>query len=153
MDRIQGAIALMSRPAGGKKIRVLYVDEESDRLDFVRLIKERFQNLEITTTSRPQEVVEMLRKGYDCLILDDKRSYDGQKLARSVRSGGFSNLPIIIQSQPRGTKKGKTGEGAFYDEQRGSQRVEELAATIQGLAEGPPTRNDMKKRGVHAPIG
>ena len=144
----------MSKPAGGKKIRVLYVDEESTRLDFARLIKERFQNLELTTTSRPQEVVEMLHKGYDCLILDDKRNcVDGQKIARSVRSGGYSTLPIIIQGQPHGTKKGKTSEGVFYDEQRGSQRVEELAATIQGLAEGSPARIDVKKRGIHAPIG
>ena len=143
----------MSRPASGRKIRVLYVDEKSTRLDFAKLIKERFQNLEITTTSRPQEVVGMLRKGYDCLILDKKGCVDGRKLARSVRSGGYSSLPIIIPGQAPATTKGEARKGAFYDEQRGSQRVEELAATIQRLAEGTPARIDVKKRGVHAPIG
>jgi DNA-binding NtrC family response regulator len=144
----------MSRPAGGRKIRVLYVDEESTRPEFARLVRERVKNLEITTTSRPEEVVEMLRKGFDCLILGNGRgSVEGQKIARSVREGGYSSLPIIMRGQPRVTAKGEAVSDAFYDEQRSSQRVEELAATIQGLAEGTSTRIDVKKRGIHAPIG
>lgn len=142
----------MSRRSG-EKIRALYVDQEPSRLEFARLVRENFKNLDITTTPNSQEVIGMLRRGYDCLILDVRGDrVGGQEIARMVRSGGYSSLPIIIQSRLVETTSGVDGRGVFYDEQRGSHRVEELAATLLRLGEGAPAKVERKK-GVNAPIG
>ncbi len=148
----------MSTSSDPKKIRVLYVDKEPTRLEFTRSIKGKLPNLEITTTSNPHDVVKILRDGFDCLILNGEMGdVDGPQIAETVRGSGFPSLPIIIirGSDKVTTKKEDEGAGvdAFYDEERGSERVEELAATVLRLAESRPKKAEAKKRGIHAPIG
>ncbi len=82
---------------------------------------------------------------------------DGPQIAETVRGSGFPSRPIIIirGSDKVTTKKEDEGAGvdAFYDGKRGSERVEELAATVLRLAESRSRRAEAKKRGIHAPIG
>jgi hypothetical protein len=145
----------MASGAAMGRIRVLYAGESPCDQAFTTLLCEADPGIELTTTGQPGEITGILRGGFDCLILDEKKPYiDGVKIAKNVRDRGFSRISIIIQKreQKTPTKGCKVEADTFFDDKRDGESARRLADEIRRSLEKKSPRSAMR-RGVSAPIG
>lgn len=78
-----------------KAIRILFIDDEKDNAEIVKLNLKK-ASLDVTTVSAPREALALLKKqDFDCIVSDYKMpEMSGIELCIEIRK--TSNLPFII---------------------------------------------------------
>jgi CheY-like chemotaxis protein len=146
----------MGGRAGQGKIRALYVGWSPLPRDYVNELTEAEPSLDLTVTTRYGDVLDVLRDGYDCLIIDEKKpQMDATRMAFNIRQRGFLSLQIVIRRRRAGQcwKREETlGVKVLLDSGRDSACAHKLAETIAGLTYTAPSL-EVKREGLSAPIG
>ena len=145
----------MSKPDESGRIRVLYVGKSPSYQAFMRHLSEGNPDIDLTTTNQPEEILNILRNGFDCLILDEKKPYiDGAKITKTIRDRGFPYLPIIIhkKDQKTPTSYERVEVYIFFDKQRDFESAQRLAEVIKNTRKNG-SRMSEKRSGFSAPIG
>jgi len=146
----------MDERAEPGKIRALFVGWSPLPRDFVRELTQTEPSLDLTVTTRHTDVLDILRDGFDCLILDEKKpQIDATRIACNIRNRGFTGLQIIIRRRRAGVcvKREKAlGVKVLLETGREPECAQRLAETIKGLKFVAPEET-VKRDGLPAPIG
>ena len=146
----------MSEPPD-PKTRVLYVEKGPLNRGFIKLLSAHHPHIDLTTTDQPQDVLNILRGGFDCLVITEKKPFiDGKDIARIVRSRGYSDLLIVIRNKAgEGCARDaeRTEAAVFFDGERDVESVRRLAEMLKRRGENPAKIGEKAKRGANAPIG
>jgi CheY-like chemotaxis protein len=146
----------MDERAGSGKIRALFVGWSPLPRDFVRELTQAEPSLSLTVTTRHADLLDILRDGYDCLILDEKKpQIDATRIACKIRNKGFLSLQIIIRRRRAGmcVKREKAlGVKVLLEVGKDQKCAQMLAETIKGLSFDAPSIV-VRRDGLNAPIG
>ena len=87
----------MSIEAERRRIRVLYLGRSPDLHEFTLRLCEGRPEIKLTSATQPDEVGNLLRGGFDCIVIEEGKPYiDAEKVAKAIRAEGFSSLPVIV---------------------------------------------------------
>jgi hypothetical protein len=146
----------MGERAGTGEIRVLYIGWTPLPRDYVNELAEAEPSLYLTVTTRYGDVLDILRDGYDCLIIDEKKpQIDATRIACNVRMKGFLSLQIVIRRRRQGPCRKRDealGVNVLLDAGRDPACAKRLAETVAGL-NFTPQSVDVRRDGLPAPIG
>ena len=81
-----------------KQINILYIDDETDLLDLVKLYLGKFGNFFVDTCNSVKEAsIQLTRGNYDCILSDyEMPETDGIMFLKEVREKHSSDIPFII---------------------------------------------------------